>query len=185
MSERPNDIGALAKKGLKMIIGQPRDSVSKALLQAQTSIVSERTMTVPTSGWSPAVYYADLMTVFLILMQCLTVGCAESSQGRARRLESILTQAGFRAVAANTPARESKLAEMTPLKLNYFTRNGKASYWFADPYVCHCLYVGDEQNYKQFEQVEQERAEEFAQQTDERNYNEFMASPAAEVFYGE
>jgi hypothetical protein len=94
-----------------------------------------------------------MIFVFLIL-QCLAIGCAESSEERAQRLEPMLTQVSFRAVPANTPARTQKLSKMTPLKVSYFSRKGNPSYWFADPYVCHCLYVGGEQNYDEFQQLE-------------------------------
>lgn len=74
---------------------------------------------------------------------------------------------------------------MTPLKVSYYSRNGKRSYWFADPYVRQCLYVGSEQNYDEFQQLEQERAQEVTQEYDQRNFDQFMASPASQVFYGE
>jgi len=58
-------------------------------------------------------------------------------------------------VPANTPARTQKLADIVPPRMSYVSRDGKLSYWFADPYVCHCIYVGNEQNYSQFEQLKQ------------------------------
>jgi hypothetical protein len=124
-----------------------------------------------------------MMFVFLI-MQCIAIGCVESSAARAQRLEPVLSQAGFRAVPANTPARVEKLSEMTPLKVSYFSRNGKPSYWFADPYLCHCLYVGSEQNYNEFQQLKQENAQEVTED-DQRAYEQFMSSPANQVFYGQ
>jgi hypothetical protein len=117
-----------------------------------------------------------LIVVFLIV-QCLAIGCAESSNHRARRLEPILAQAGFRVVPANTPTRAQRLNEMTPLKLSYFSRKGNPSYWFADPYVCNCVYVGSEQNYNRFRQLELERAEEVTQENERRQIEEFMGSP--------
>jgi hypothetical protein len=125
-----------------------------------------------------------MISVFLI-SQCFALGCTESSAQRAQRLEPMLTQAGFRVVPANTPARAQRLSQMTPLKVSYFYRNGKPSYWFADPYVCNCLYVGSEQNYEQFQQLKQESAQEVTEENDQRNYEQFMASPAAQVFYGQ
>ena len=125
----------------------------------------------------------SLILLFLIL-QFLGLGCSESSNQRAQRLEPMLAQAGFRVVAANTPARAQRLNEMTPLKVSYFLRNGKPSYWFADPYVCHCLYVGSEQNYEKFHVLEQEPVQELTPE-DQLKYEQFMASPASQVFYGQ
>ena len=66
---------------------------------------------------------------------------------------------------------------MTPLKLSYFSRKGNPSYWFADPYVCNCVYVGSEQNYDQFRRLERERAEEVTQENERRHIEEFIGSP--------
>jgi hypothetical protein len=128
---------------------------------------------------------ARLMMFVFLIVQCITMGCAESSASRAQRLEPMLSQAGFRAVPANTPARVDKLNEMTPLKVSYFSRNGKPSYWFADPYVCHCLYVGSEQNYDEFRQQQQERAQQVTEESEQRSYEQFMASPPNEIFFGQ
>jgi hypothetical protein len=100
-------------------------------------------------------------------------------------MERMLMQAGFRAVPADTPTRVERLNQMSALKLTYFSRNGNASYWFADPYICHCLYAGSQQNYDEFQQLQQERAEELADQNEQQTYEEFMTSPAGEVFYGQ
>jgi hypothetical protein len=123
--------------------------------------------------------------MLFLIVQCLGIGCSESSDQRARRLEPMLAQAGFRVVPANTPARAQRLSEMTPLKVSYFSRHGKRSYWFADPYVCQCLYVGSEQNYEEFQQLKQEAAQEVTQENEELKYEQFMASPANQVFYGQ
>jgi hypothetical protein len=74
---------------------------------------------------------------------------------------------------------------MTPLKLHYLARRGRRSYWFADPYVCQCLYVGSEQNYNEFVQHEDERGHLTTEEYDQQAFDEFMASPANQVFYGQ
>ena len=54
------------------------------------------------------------------------------------------------------PTRPSGLAEtqrLTPLKVRYYIDNGKPRYWFNDPVNCHCVYVGSEKNYQQYEQI--------------------------------
>jgi hypothetical protein len=125
----------------------------------------------------------------LIIMVVLVGGCAESHTERARRLEPMLAQAGFRRIPGNTPAREENLSNMTPLRINYIPNNGKRSYWFADPYVCQCLYVGSEGNFEQFKQLKQTNQEEQAQEVtdmaEQTKYEEFMNSPASGVFYGQ
>ena len=126
-----------------------------------------------------------VLSIFLALVS----GCAESTTQRAQRLGSMLTQAGFRMVPANTPTRLQRLSEITPLTMSYMSRNGARSYWFSDPYVCHCIYVGNQQDYQTFEQLkEQESAERRAEEgpvADQASYDQFMASPASQVFYGQ
>ena len=126
----------------------------------------------------------------LLLLGVLAGGCAESHTEKAERLEPMLAQAGFRMVPANTPVRAQKLNDMTALRMNYLSRNGKLSYWFADPYFCHCLYVGDHQNFEQFKQLklaeqQEDQAQEVTDMAEQTKYQEFMNSPAGGVFYGE
>ena len=122
---------------------------------------------------------------FLLILLTLVAGCSESTTQRAQRLAPLLTQAGFHAVAATTPARLQTLSSMTPLKMNYVSRNGTASYWFSDPYVCHCIYVGSQRDYDAFEQLKQQESAEQAQMADQEKFDQFMASPAGQVFYAE
>jgi hypothetical protein len=127
----------------------------------------------------------SVATPMLVITLLLFAGCAESNQQRAQRMEGMLMEAGFRAVSANTPVRVERLNQMSALKLRYSERNGHVSYWFADPFVCHCLYVGSQKNYNRFQQLRQERDEEVADENEQQAYQGFMASPAGQVFYGE
>jgi hypothetical protein len=125
----------------------------------------------------------------LLFLAVLAAGCAESHADRAQRLEPMLAKAGFRMVPASTPARQQKLNDMTPLQINYVARRGKPAYWFADPYVCNCLYVGNEQNFEQFQQLKQagreDQAQEVTNMAEQTKYEEFMNSPAGGIFYGQ
>jgi hypothetical protein len=69
----------------------------------------------------------------------------ETPQQRAQRIEPMLAAAGFHVLAADTPER---IAET-----RYYFDNGKPRYWFNDPVNCHCVYVGSEKNYQQYEQI--------------------------------
>ena len=125
----------------------------------------------------------------LLLLSVLAGGCAESHTERAQRLEPMLAQAGFAMVPANTPVRKQKLSDMTPLRINYIPQNGKQPYWFADPYVCRCLYVGNERNFQQFKELKQanqaEQAQEVTDMAEQTKYQEFMNSPAGSICYGQ
>ncbi len=121
-----------------------------------------------------------------IFLMGVCVGC-ESAAQRARRMEPLLSQAGFSVVQADTPARVEKLNKIKPVKLSYFPVNGKQLYWFADPYVCHCVFRGTEQNYQMYQQLtaEQERAEALDDYATQQAYTEYMSGAANQVFYGQ
>ena len=124
------------------------------------------------------------ITYVIFGLQIVVAGCAESRTGRAQRLEPMLTQAGFRMVPANTPARRLRLSELTPLKINYVSRNGTLSYWFSDPYVCDCIYVGNQQQNNAYERLKQESAE-LISGAEQEKYDEYMAGPASQIFHGQ
>ena len=123
-------------------------------------------------------------TICLIALSCLTAGCSESGAHRAGRIEPFLTEAGFRVTTADTTARREALSSLTPLKVQYFEYNGQPVFGFADPYVCHCVYSGDETNYDRFRQLKRERAEYLEEETAQQKYLEFMTSPVNQVFLG-
>lgn len=76
------------------------------------------------------------------------IGCAPSRltpAQRAERMDSLLAAAGFRPLAADTPEKVAHLAQLPPLELRKVVKDGVEQYWFADPYLCKCMYVGDAQ----------------------------------------
>jgi hypothetical protein len=89
-------------------------------------------------------------------------GCAAMRRAEARDTGGLLVSAGFTPKPADTPARAQQLGSMAPLKLVSQAKEGKLVYRYADPYSCHCLYVGDEQAYAAYKRltVEKEIADE-------------------------
>jgi hypothetical protein len=125
------------------------------------------------------------VTGLLIVLLCSAAGCSETGAERAERLDPLLTQAGFRVAPANTEVRREALSSLTPLKVQYFEYKGKPRFWVADPYVCHCVYAGNETNYDRLRQLKRERAEFLDEETAQQKYLEFMTSPVNQVFLGE
>ena len=76
-------------------------------------------------------------------LACGLGGCAFA----VSNTESLLTQAGFRKLPADTPKRVEHLQTVAPHKLIRRTADGKSYYVFADPGNCKCLYVGIEDAY--------------------------------------
>ena len=82
--------------------------------------------------------------------------------------ESTLSAAGFRRIAANSPAELSKVSSLPPLQLGYYIDNGRFRYRFADPDFCRCVFEGDEAAYQKYERLrvaaEKERSDRHAGQ---------------------
>ncbi len=121
----------------------------------------------------------------VVISMCL--GCAESATQRANRVEPLLSQAGFTVVPADNPTRSAKINDLTPLKVTSFSQGGKTRYWFADPYVCKCVFRGTEQNYEMYRTLvkQQDLAEAMDNYQLQQSYDTYMAGAADQVFYGQ
>lgn len=97
------------------------------------------------------------LTIVVVLINCVLAGCAETPRQRAQRLGPMLSAAGFHMLQADTPQRQQELASHTPLKMRYYFANGKPHYWLADPYVCNCVYIGNEADYQNYQQLKLQR----------------------------
>jgi hypothetical protein len=93
------------------------------------------------------------LAIVLMLITCVLAGCAETPHQRAHRLGPMLSAAGFHMVPADTPERQQELVSHAPLKIRYYFANGKPHYWLADPYVCNCVYIGNEADYQKYQQL--------------------------------
>ncbi len=93
------------------------------------------------------------------LLAAMCAGCSmlnsqPTPQQRAHYLDPILSAAGFKMIPANTPDKLQKLKGLQALNVNYYLgKNGEPHYWFADPYQCHCLYVGDQKAYQNYQNI--------------------------------
>src|SRR6202011_6230853 len=104
---------------------------------------------------------------------------------KAARLDPMLSAAGFHMIPADTARKQSIVSSMTPLKVNYyFGKDGKPHYWFVDPYQCHCVYLGDEKAYQQYENLRiQERLAEQEQRPAELNQDAAMQMNPFDPFW--
>lgn len=82
--------------------------------------------------------------------------CA-TQQERINKREDDLAAAGFIVKPANTPERQQMLSRLPPDKFVQRVHGDSVHYVYADPVVCHCLYVGTQQAYGQFKQHEQQQ----------------------------
>jgi hypothetical protein len=86
----------------------------------------------------------------------LLIGC-ESVQQQVQNKEDALAAAGFTVKPANTPEREQMLHRLPPNRFVQRPKNGVVDYVYADPLVCNCLYVGDQNAYNRLKEHEREQ----------------------------
>jgi hypothetical protein len=79
---------------------------------------------------------------------------------KAQKTEALLATSGFKSMAIDSPAKQKVIQGLTPLVFNQLAHHGKIHYWFADPYFCNCVYVGNELAYLRYKQAKMERKQE-------------------------
>jgi len=86
---------------------------------------------------------------------------------KAEKTEALLnTIQGFKSMPIDTPAKQKVIGGLTPLSFNQLAHHGKIRYWFADPYYCKCVYVGDELAYLRYKQAKKDLKQENVEETD-------------------
>ena len=92
------------------------------------------------------------VTPSIAVIACVALaGCATPSQ-RVSNREDLLAAAGFDVHPGNTPERQDALRRLPPNKFVQQARGDSVRYVYADPLVCACLYVGDQQAYGRYRQ---------------------------------
>lgn len=109
------------------------------------------------NGQCAAVRHVRLYTVIL-LFGLLFPACSafqqETPAQRAQRIDPVLAAAGFHMITADSSKQQSIFATLPPLKMHYYVaKDGKARYWFADPYECDCVYVGSVNAYQRYQNL--------------------------------
>lgn len=94
--------------------------------------------------------------IALVTLLLLCSGCT-SERDRVQSTEQILVAAGFKTELADTPEKQAQLASLPPHKLLVqqvsIGDRQVPGYVYADPDICHCVFVGDAQAYQRFAQL--------------------------------
>ncbi len=115
---------------------------------------------------------------FAAVALCLAVSACVTPEQRAVDREDLLAAAGFTVRPANTPERIASLHSLPPNKVVQRIRGGTVRYVYADPLVCGCLYVGDENAYGRYRQeVFQRRLANEQEMTAQMNMNTWNEGP--------
>jgi len=97
---------------------------------------------------------AVVLVLFAVAMAGAPSGCTAIRRDEAPQTTSLLTQAGFKTLYADTPAKVAKLNALTPYKIVPWTRkSGARVYAYADPGPCRCVYVGSPKQYAQYQKL--------------------------------
>jgi hypothetical protein len=83
---------------------------------------------------------------------------------RAQKTEPLLDASGFKSMPIDTPAKQKVIGGLTPLSFNQLAHHGKIRYWFADPYYCKCVYVGDGVAYARYKEAKKQRKAEHVEE---------------------
>ena len=72
-----------------------------------------------------------------------SMACANKTETK----ENLLSSSGFKALPPTTPARMALLKSLPAHKLAKTTYKGEPTWIYADPGVCGCLYLGNQDAY--------------------------------------
>ena len=109
-----------------------------------------------------------------IALLAFIVGCANT-----QHTENLLSAAGFRTIAANTPQRQEHLKTLPPDRVTVAQRHGKTYYVYADP-AHNQIYVGNQSQYQRYQQLRQ--ANKLAQESLETAQLNSMSAQYADMW---
>ena len=99
-----------------------------------------------------------IMTRLITVLLMLTLaGCATNRNQKAVEIEKLLAASGFKMRLADTPSKLAQLTQLPQHKLVAQDWDGKMMYVYADASKCKCAYVGDENAYKHFQDLDLQR----------------------------
>lgn len=88
-----------------------------------------------------------LAALGLVLLS--TAACQTAVQNK----ENMLSAAGFQFRPADTPVKLAAIKTLPPHRFVQQTSNGQPIWVYADPTICVCLYVGNQQAWQTYRQM--------------------------------
>ena len=93
----------------------------------------------------------------VIVLFGLISSCAMMEAQQAKDTEQLLTEAGFKMKLADTPAKMAHLKTLSQHKIVAHQKDGTVYYIYADATDCQCFYWGQDQSYRNFLQLQEQR----------------------------
>lgn len=143
---------------------------------------------------TPAARIRPRRRLLLLLGSLLIAGCSLWQENvtshqlhRAQTMEPMLQDAGFARHEIDTPERQQQLQSLPPVRLMSYTgrHSGQKRWAFADPVLCHCLYIGTQYNYDNYQQIKKDRYRQEAEASNEEINQAYMdAEMTGPDYYG-
>jgi hypothetical protein len=116
-----------------------------------------------------------LKGVSIAILSGFLISCAAIKAQNAEDKEQLLAAAGFKMQLADTPEKLAHLKTLTQQKIVTHEKDGKNYYIYADATTCQCLYIGQDSNYQNFQQLQiQKNIAQEQQMSAEMNENAAM-----------
>jgi hypothetical protein len=95
----------------------------------------------------------------------VVAGCGSIERQETETKENLLSAAGFTMLAADTPAKQAQVQAMQQhTMLRKPQPDGSLQFVYADASDCRCLFVGNQQNYQQYQRLALRREQAIAMQ---------------------
>ena len=91
--------------------------------------------------------------VLALMVTLAAHGCAILRDAEIRTTEDMLAAAGFTMKPADTAEQMAYLQSLPPQQLVLQRRNSEPYYVYADPDVCRCVWVGNQQQFSRFQEL--------------------------------
>lgn len=97
------------------------------------------------------------MALMAAALGAILVGCGSAMQQTANQQEELLMAAGFAKKPADTPEKMARLRRVPLYEIAVRKKGEQPVYYYADPNVCQCIYLGNENNYQAYRRLLIER----------------------------
>ena len=101
------------------------------------------------------IWLVPLVGVLTIVL--MLAGCAALQKNEVLDVEGLLTKAGFQKHVADTPQKMAHLKTLAQQCISRHKRHGKLYFVYADAANCQCFYVGDETEFRHYQDLERQQ----------------------------
>jgi len=94
----------------------------------------------------------SLSQLALVMGAALVASACANTEGAVSQKDDMLLSAGFVPKKPDTTSQMAGLKSLPPHQFVARNRHARTVYLYADPTVCGCIYVGDQNAYDQYRQ---------------------------------